>query len=555
MERIEFCEWYLKAIGVSLPVDLSTTCYIIEYNGCAYVLTGSYVSPCPPPIPPYPTNVGSLLASFPYDGNPCCRPAPVAHYPPGGIADLTTEGGPVILPDATICEDTVAECFEYKDQFGTRYPVTVSSNATGCFNEWGVPYYLRCNTNRPETIASQSVAMSQDVGLCYQLSPPASVAIVTALAQVPVIVMAEYEYTNLNYAVCPDCLDALQCCAENPEPNPCDIVPEPCVNEIDASESYYVLTKYKPTAVQGDYFVADCLELSFSACYAQEAGLDITDPADFAAIEALYFGKVTVTNYPDCSINTGWGVLPATCIDICDYRLNVFSGNSEHIADRVNNRLAPLVSAGTLYPYFWFGNRQGCFDCGDGPNVRPPSSLADFLFVDRIEIDVATFRVRVILRGQSQRYRACVCQRLQPYAYTPDGIVQNASVSLDTLSPAEYGAGQRYTMARVYEPAGPDVSICTDNNFYVDAPGCLEVPGYPLDNVYDPITGLLLLEGWHELCGLSMCDPKTACHSYPFIYDVCACDDLDCELIPCVQGMFQDPAQYCLTSGDVIQVD
>lgn len=551
--RIEFCEWYLKALGIPLPPD-PDTCYVIGYQGCAFVLTNFYSAPCPPPTPTYPTNVGVLIATFPKGEEPCCRPDPSqANIEPGGIADLSTGEGPVILPPAGPCEDTVAECYTYNDQFGTVNPVKVSSNATGCFNEWGVPYNLRCDTNRPETYASMSVLMEQDVGLCYDRGTHSGVVILSPLA--PNASLGWYEYTKLEYAVCPDCFDALQCCAEDPYPDPCASIPGLCSSEVDASESYSIETKYAVNQVLGDYYIADALEIVFSACYAQQAGLDITDPADFAAIEALYFGKVTVTNINDCTINTGWGIKPATCIEVCDYLINVYSGDAQDISDRITQRLNPLVTANWLNQWFWFGNRQGCFDCGDGPNVQPPASEGDYLFVDRIVINVPAFTVSVILTGRSQRWRACACQKLSPYSPAPYGIVQNAAVSTNTLSPAEYSAGTRYTMARVYEPAGGTQSICIDTDLNVDVPTCIEVPGYPLNNVYDPISGLLLVEGWNELCGGLFCLPQTTCNNYPFIYDVCPCDDLECQLIPCVQGMFRATAVFCQTAGDVIQID
>lgn len=549
--RIEFCEWYLKALGIPLPPD-PDTCYVIGYQGCAFTLTNFYSAPCPPPTPTVPTNVGILVATFPKGEEPCCRPDPSqVNIEPGGIADLSTEEGPVILPPASPCDDTIAECYLYQDQFGTVFPVTVSSNATACYNEWGVPYNIRCDTNRPETYASMSKFLEQDVGLCYQRDPPPGVTILSPLA--PIASTAWYEYSVLEYAVCPDCFDALQCCDDDPYPDPCVSIPGLCSSEVDASESYTVETQYSLTDVFGDYYIADALEIVFSACYAQAAGLDITDPADFAAIEALYLGKVSVSNINDCTINTGWGILPATCLTVCDYTINVFSGDAQDISDRITDRLNPLVTATWLNQYFWFGNRQGCFDCGDGPNVRPPSSTGDYLFVDRIQINVPAFTVSVILTGRSQRWRVCACQKLAPYSPTPYGIVQNASIGLNTLSPAEYSAGLRYTMARVYEPEGSTQSICVDTDFNVDVPTCLEVPGYPLNNVYDPITGILLVPGWNELCGL--CTPQTTCNNYPFIYDVCGCDDPECQLIPCVQGMFRATAVFCQTAGDVISID
>ena len=549
--RIEFCEWYLKALGIPLPPD-PDTCYVIGYQGCAFTLTNFYSAPCPPPTPTVPTNVGILVATFPKGEEPCCRPDPSqAHIEPGGIADLSTGEGPVILPPASPCEDTIAECYWNRDQFGTVHFVRVSSNATACFNEWGVPYNIRCDVNRPETYASMSKFLEQDVGLCYQRDPEPDVTILSPLA--PISSTAWYENSVIRYAVCPDCFDALQCCADDPYPNPCVSIPGLCSSEVDASESYTVETQYSLTDVFGDYYIADALEIVFSACYAQAAGLDITDPADFAAIEALYLGKVSVLNINDCTINTGWGILPATCLTVCDYTINVFSGDAQDISDRITDRLNPLVTAKWLNQWFWFGNRQGCFDCGDGPNVRPPSSTGDYLFVDRIQINVPAFTVSVILTGRSQRWRVCACQKLAPYSPAPYGIVQNASIGLNTLSPAEYSSGLRYTMARVYEPEGSTQSICVDTDLNVDVPTCLEVPGYPLNNVYDPITGILLVPGWNELCGL--CTPQTTCNNYPFIYDVCGCDDPECQLIPCVQGMFRATAVFCQTSGDVISID
>lgn len=548
--RIEFCEANLAKLGVPLPPD-PNKCYVFAYNGCTYILEGTDVGPCPNPSSPYPQNQGYLLAVIDPTGEPpvCCVESDQEQIPVGGIGDLEVEGVPVIEPPEDPCEDTIAECYLFCDMFGTSdtQNVVVSSQAKACFTDWGVFWQDQCDTNRPITTQSMSKALSQEVGLCYQLDPGPNVTVVQQLQQGGSY--GHYVQDNYTPAACDDCLAALYCCQVDP-PDPCDPTELPCSGVPDLDDTYTVTTLYDLKLCNTN-FEADALELVFPGCYATQAGLDLSDPADKAAIEALYDALVDVETV---FINTGWGLLTAMKVTICGYAVNVFSGNAGHIAQRVNARMGALVQATGVYPWFWFGNRQSCIDCcpipSPCPNQRPPSTQADFLLKDRIVIDAGTQTVKMILIGRSAQWRAGVCQKLEPWSSVVP--VQNAAISVNCVSPAEYSAGVRFNMLRVYEPPST-TSICVDTNFYIDVPACLEVDGYPVDDV--TVGGIVIIEGWNTLFP-GLCTAQTACRDYPYIYDVTPCEPPEDYVypVPCVSRMFQYADQYCQTEGDTITV-
>ena len=550
VNRIEFCDAYLAQIGIPLPPD-PTKCYIIAFNGCTYVLTGTDVGPCPNPLSPYPQNQGYLVAIIDPSGDPpvCCQLSDQEQIPVGGIGDLEVEGEPVIGPPEDPCEDTIAECYLFCDMFGTSdtQNVVVSSGATASFVDWGVPWFAQCDTNRPVTFQPMTKAMSQEVGICYQLDPGLDTQVIQPLVQDGTF--GHYVYTKTTPAACDDCTDALYCCQVDP-PDPCDPGELPCAGQFDLDDSYTVTTLYDLKRCNTNY-EADAISFTFPACYATQAGLDLADPADKAAIEALYDALVDADTV---FINTGWGTLTALQVRVCNYKVNVFSGNPGHIADRVNARMGALVKATGIYPWFWFGNRQSCIDCcpttSPCPNQRPPYTIADLLVKDRIVIDVASQTVTVVMRGVSVQWRAGVCQKLEPWSVS--AAVQNAAISLNCVSPAEYSAGVRFVMQRIYEPYS-DTSICVDTAFFEVVPGCLEVEGYPVDDV--TIGGIVIIEGWNTLFS-GLCTARTTCRDYPYIYDVTPCEPPEDYVYPspCVRKMFQYADQYVQTLGDTITV-
>lgn len=550
IEKIQFCDFYLPKLGIPVPPD-PAKCYIIAYNGCTYVLTGIEPGLCPDPSSPYPQNQGYLVAVVDPVGDPpvCCQLSNQEQVPVGGIGDLEVEGQPVIEPPEDPCEDTIAECYLFCDMFGTSdtQSVVVSSQATACFLDWGVPWFSRCDTNRPITTSSMSKALSQEVGLCYQLDPGPDVQVIQPLVQDGNY--GHYRATYTTPAACDDCLDALYCCQVDP-PDPCDPTELPCAGQFDLDDTYTVETLYDLKRC-GTNFEADAISFTFPGCYATQAGLDLADPADKAAIEALYDALVDIDTV---FVNTGWGSLTALRVRVCNYAVNVFSGNPGHIADRVNARMGALVKATGIYPWFWFGHRQSCIDCcpipAPCPNQRPPYTVADLLVKDRIVIDTASQTVTVIVIGRSAQWRAGVCQELEPWSSVVP--VQNAAISLNCVSPAEYSAGVRFVMQRIYEPAS-QTSICIDTGFLINVPGCDEVPGYPVDDVV--VGGIVILEGWTTLFP-GLCVAQTSCYDYPYIYDVTPCEPPEDYVfpVPCVRKMFQDATVYCQTVGDTITV-
>lgn len=584
--RIEFCAAYLVSIGVTLP-PVPGFCVWIAYAGCLYELIG--IDPaysCPPGSGLYPINVGTLYAITPLVGGDCCVPKPGGHVPVGGI--------PEELPESQIeqatepCEDVIAECYPFCDQFGTNggggdcAPVA-SSTPTACYQKWGVPFVglggspcgpgfpggcdtVLCDRDYPiRTYAPVTRTVLQRVGVCI----PDMTQQVFGFPLVPGVSQGRYQQIVTVDAECGDCQPMIDFCCPpfGPAqvPDPCATYPNHCDGIPDPKKSYTLDTSYSlvtaPEAGCTDH-VQDVLVVRFPFCLAVADGLDPFDPAQADAVRAFYLALTATVNYnddPPCTVNTGWGIIDSTCVTVCNYLVNVFSGNAGHIADRINTRLAPFITASGIGgggQCFWFGNRQSCQECGGGPNVRPPSTPADRIEVDRAVIDTAAQQVYVYFRGRSTRYRACLRQRYEPWDAV--AIVDQASISSGCLSPAEYSCGSRYAMLQVSEDATAPQQICIgDCTPLIEVPSCEAVAGsWPYNDieVFDPISGtwIVLVYGYESICGGG--PPSTRCRVYPLVYIVEPCDTEEPRQQCVCDNVYYNPKNYCQTNGGVVNL-
>ena len=525
---IKFCDWYLQKIGFTLPFS-ALYCYFVEYQGCAYLINQTPLSVCPltPPAGVY--NEGSYLEVKLKGVNPCC---------------------PAAGPSGECTPDIIVEDFPYSDPWGIQNPVTVSSTLGLCVFKPGSGSEL---CHRPGEFLQDSwnlvnVDTSQQVGKCFERAnadsyPPTicSAAGITYLKKNDTIQQTEdfdpcdcsgdpgfanYERTFLKCYGAGEC-GGWYCPGFCPEGDPtadadyADCVANrfDCTADIDPLDSYTVSTLYKiiksyvtyPCGEEGPlppcecaYYSADAIRISFPLCYATAAGYDPTDPADDAAIEALYMAKVETFDPCDeeCLVNVGplfGGIQSVSCIKICGasgYKLQIFSGGAGDIAQYINDKLNPDISAASLNQWFWFGYRQGIGACGGDPNERPPYGPGDLMAVDRAEINTANWRCYVYIKGYSPRFRYCATQSVA----APSGStsVNGVSVCMSTnaVSPAEWAAGTRPSMAAVRNDCYYDPTLCPDQ-FVCEKPAgfvktdCTAVGTYPqvgtlVGTVYTP---------------------------------------------------------------------
>lgn len=576
--RIEFCPAYLISIGIPVPPD-PTKCYYIAYECCIYILTGVDPVPCPNPTPTYPQNVGTLYAvrNKILGEDPCCYPEPQVQGNPGGVADLPG-WEPEVPEPLPPCEEMVAECYDFYDQFGTvkGKEVTISTQFTACVTQFGVGPATRCDHGPPIEILQVTKTATQKIGPCICCESTNGTQDCTdPLERGPCLggcpnERRQFWYEYMSCDDSPNCDPTGDCCGNTPN---CDVVPEFCDTTYDPLETYRVKTCYSVNDCNNDH-EEDILLLKFPCCFATNRGVDCTDQE---AITALFVnGIVDVTPY---TVNTGWGPFIVPSIQVCDLTVIMFSGNAAHAAERINARLGAQMTATGIGPwsaFFWFGFRQSCVTCDwMTPNDRPNFAGGDDLAVDRAVYNPTTNTVDVYLRATSPRYYVCATQEITAEYSCDGGAVTNCGISalgdavpfaLHCLSVPEYSFGARYTMKRIEELADSDIQICTDIDYYEDVPHCLSVTGFPQQDVYiypPALPPILVQYGWFTLCP-QMLTPKTKCRCYPFVYDVAPCcpPDTNCaewELkhpLPeaCVRDCFQYPNVYCETSANLISV-
>jgi hypothetical protein len=342
-----------------------------------------------------------------------------------------------------------------------------------------------------------------------------------------------------------------------PQPfDPCDTFceanPQFCDIAAKAEDSYSIDTKYKvgPSGkflinftpnVNEVFYREDAFKIKFDLCEAQNAGISLDDEEglfDYYSSKIQIISNLTkVIDEPwfhvaRCPVNVGLEPEPlgAMCIKICDYEVKCFSGNAGHICEKINGRLNGIVEATGINPYFWFGWRRGCVQCGKSPNVAPPRFLGDDLEIDRGVKDMAAFSYTIYVAGVSQRWYVAVCQSMVPITY-PNNMVINMSAGINHLSQAEYAQGLRYTMQSVK-------SISTFQSLYDNCPEvqiCVEDGMFPNGNVTSDGPNqeeIISYYGFQTLANFNLTEqqfdclsPSRNCDVYNLKYTVNGCDD------------------------------
>jgi hypothetical protein len=571
--RIEFCPEYLDKQGVPMPIPDPTKCYYFEYDCCVYVLTNFETKVCPDPTSIYPVNEGKLIRTGNKVNGLCCFAQSQDQSPVGGIGNLDGQQGPVVTEPQDPCEELIAECYTFKDQFGTvkGSEAVITCTLSACITTYGVPYYVRCDGNSSHIdIVEVTKAISQKMGYCVSCesfdgvdSPPPC----TFIASCP----NEKRQMWTAYSSCddePNCIPEDGCCGNE---GICDIYPEYCDTQPDPYNTYEVKTCYSVTE-GGAAHVEDILVINFPCCYATANGINCLDPQSVTA----FFVNGVVSIDLEHPVNTGWGQLFAPAVTVCDLTVICFSGNAAHIAERINSRMNGFITASGIAPwsaYFWFGYRQSCVTCDwQTPNDRPPFTFGDGLSVDRAEYNATNNTIDVYIVANSPRYYACAsvqltmtygCIEVRQAAISANG--SSVPYGLDVISMPEYAFGQRYTMKSVEQIAGPLSTICIGDFVTIDVPGCEAVYGFPQNDVYLYPPGfppVLVQEGYLTLCN-QMSVPLSKCNCYPYEYTLAPCcpAQVDCNQwnidhpIPVLcDNVFQTTQNKCTSDASIITI-
>lgn len=597
-DRIDLCTPYMQAIGIPVPPD-PTVCYVLAYDCCLYVLTGTDVGPCPNPASPWPTNVGTLVATFPKGNEPCCRPLGLGtqQLPPGTMGEVTIIGcGPLVQnpdPIEAPCTELIADCYDLCDQYGLvpGKHITVESTLSLCINLPGVPANVRCNHGPPDQTITVQFAASAKIGSCEPCeflngipvpNPGGGYDCLPSPFSCPNQIVQVYK----GYETCPNCwaLVASDCCGGQ---NPCATDPNACAGVLDPYQSFVVVTCYSVndcTLTGTQYHVEDLLSLTLNECLPLNDGFDPANPASLQTWVETQFLTWMPGVYPTC-----WGQMTTLDVYICGLEVRFISGTAKKLAEKINARIGAQVQATTLNKwadYFWFGNRQPCDNCPWQLYVTRAAYLpGDEFEIGPITYDAATGTITVILRGKSPKKYCCVAQSLEANhseTYAPNCLQDQAGTGqlattvckitatdlpylIDCLSMPEYASGERYNWLEVEQEATTQ-DICVDPGNIVTVTKCPARAGWPLENIVvtppvDP--PYISVYGWHTLCA-SMPDPAYECRCHPLIYNPAPCcpDDYpDCEVweathplpVPCVTA-FQNGGVYCETQATDLTV-
>ena len=473
--RIEFCENYLRKLINEQEPDLTNYCYSFLYLNCVYILTDFELRECDPSAstPQLPINEGTFMEKTASSGQSCCRPSNPPVIPPTGNDNdgVPTESTPVLTeitgtlsPSDIDCETTIVKCYPFKDQFGLVVPVSINSTVNTCILKSGIDIFTRTEGN-VQVQDYQTVTRSISAFFKY-CNPTGEEPGTRARNCTPFGIGANGGYLdyflpvieeNTEYKPCAETRQAytFEACpifCNNGVPsyyNNCDGDDYPYVNQI---ESYIFKTAYRVTPSDPeDRYEADLLNIFVPACVYEQAN------------------GFRYDGYGTNDINTGWGPATTGYLDFScggkKHRINVFSGNAAHIAAAINSLFNPIVSATALNPYFWFYNRQSCFQCGSannppcsGPNTRPPFIAGDdtILNASAPVYNSTTQQYVYTLRASAKRYSACASQsavcKPDPFEFgssSSDFVcpsVRNHCRSTNTLSMAEYAQNYRYIM-------------------------------------------------------------------------------------------------------------
>ena len=587
--RLIFCPDYLASLGIPVPPP-SNICYIFAYECCAYVLGPFADLPCPPPMSVYPVNAGTLVAVFPANNEPCCRPNGIVKLPVGTIGLLTcpdcvtveNPNGYIIYNNAQPCHEFIANCYDGCDQYNLTKYTEITTFISICVNLAGVPWFVRCNNGPPDGFGRVSKKMSQFIGPCQ--CPESTNGVPDTEPCPPFISSCPNERRQhwTGFYDCTDCPPFVQlaCCGEV---SPCVDDPTSCNATPDPNKTFEITTCYsvnnciEPNTEDQEYHIEDVILLKIPECVPLLYGIDPTNQAQLEAWIQDVFIQFLEVEAESC-----WDGITTVRMLICGLMIDIVSGTAEQIVDKINKRIGGMVQAEVITPwsnFFWFGTRQSCLVCGEiGPNsycFRPPHIEGDQLQVGDIEYIGGIVRVK--LQGRSKRKSVCVAVTMNSYencqgANLPDSATVSAAISakgeypfeLQCLSIPEYASGMRYDLMSIEQPL-ETTEICLPNATAIVV-RCPEEEGYPLEDII--VSGVVVTRGYRSVCP-SMPESRTGCRCYPFSANPAPCcpagsteqECIDWSAayplpVPCFgpPNNFQDPDEYCYASVSGINI-
>lgn len=577
VSTIAFCDSYLAALGLSLPLDLSR-CWMFRYGCCLYRITSHDASTlCPSGVTGV-VNQGTFIRVFdPASGHGCC--------------DTPMDDGPVIEPTCitaiwdsidpdwkmnigsaegglgTPCWMMVANDYQRVDQLGIvkgKEPKIVTT-FTECVDNYGISDSERCDGCKPLRPVNNTITVTQPVGICDEPDSPAPCPVYRVITK-----------TVANTLTCNDCIPC-KCCGNDP----CEGV-DPnypwCDDHFNTYQARALYSLYIPrdpanNVVPAKWFIRDVMTVTF------EFDSSCTPPLTNDLVTAIgdpYSLSNLLLNDPWHGVAVGLTIANVDCI--------AYSSSVTDFANAITALFGGLVTASPIggdYDSFWLGNRQTCtWCCGTypppsgcfEPNVldqQPPRADGDFLIVTGYSIvdgkkvyTIAAASYQMAASAEHQMF----CSDLSPPGFTCDwfkipptpppyfrgitvasiGATGNTSADIQYWSMAEYYAGKRYTMRQI-EESTILTTICTATNPAFSVPLKIGVTGFPVAEIPVP---------WIDT-GAVCFDPTSKWVNYPWVFDITPCDPEVPGNVKCpLEGAneFQDPGVYCQTNATVPQI-
>jgi hypothetical protein len=521
------------------------------------------------------------------------------------------------------CEDIITEPYTYKDMFGVSQDVVITSKGSKSYKIIGPDACTRVRANSGAEKTSYHLAevtTEEKFGLCIQrrgIEVNTESLIVSILN--PFIYNGDFgQATSVGggirrilqkKVICDECLKLLNgyittcacegvpcnqqtfdCCTQcelkpggrNPNGTPISDFCSSGSPIYDPDKSHNIDTTYS-VIVAGDdqenvaygknqqWFVDDVLELTFSLCSAEAAGIDVNDPSKEQEIINFYKEKIMVVSNVDKNANSFFGdklltaenypyTMPTpwpfevqqgsrvslTYIKICDYKIKCFSGNSAHIAAKINQKIGTVVQATPLNTNFWFGYRQNYSGCEESQR-RPPYIMGDYLEIGGGSVSVENYNVKIKLTGTAQRFYCCSSQLVTDagggFSVGILGGSNNYCISLNSVSPPEMQSGIKFDMIFVAQDEYKE-NICVPpgdgGNPAGELTEVVKIPvmnGYPQFDIYvfdENETPILVKKGY-----LTLCSPPVRPNRDENIYELgdyewMTCDqETECESIIC----------------------
>ena len=564
--RINLCPDYLASIGVPVPPTVGM-CYIIAYDCCAYYLAGFEDVPCCPAGSPYPCNVGVLVATYPSNNEPCCRPYSTPKLPPGEMGLIACDdcapqfGGYIIANNNEPCHEYIADCYDLCDQYGLvkGKELTIRSTLSVCNTVLGIAIGERCDHGPPDTLFKVTRKAEQQMGTCVEDCPSYNGVPLVPCTPLPTLCSNEkmqfwFTYQSCDPLDCPSTV-AFDCCGGY---SPCFTDPLICDSLLDPRTTCEIKTCYAVGDCEGEddwFHDEEVMTIDIPDCVFIGRGID---PNNQAQLENYIRNTFIVIS--DRNTTTCWGDIATIRFEICGLDIDIVSGQATTLAYKINYRLGALMQATATSPWadhYWFGTRQPCIPCVEGQTcTRPDYREGDDLLIGTIVYTPANFTVRVQIVGRSKRKHICVAQGMNSEfncrGFATDTATVTAAVSargpypytLHCLSLPEFDSGLRYDMVNVEEPQTTTV-ICTGLNTTQVVTACEGTAGYPLYNIYQTIGGVqtLITRGYLDGLCVQMPAPRRNCRCYPFLYEPCPCEAETCPQA-CI-GVFQNADVFC----------